>query len=314
MNAPLLDRRGVLTGGALVVAFAMASRLLGDAVGGGEGGAGPKVVRPDLDGSLKTNPWLDAWIRIDAQGKATVCSGKAELGQGIRTALLQVVAEELDMPPASITFITADTGRTPDEGLTAGSHSMQDSGTALANAGANVRMLLMSAAAKRLGVGTAELDTTGDGHIVAPDGKRISYGEAASSLSLHVEAVANAPRRSPQHYRTMNRDFQTRRYSRKADGRAGLRPRPATSWHGARARHSRPKLRNQAHHSPDCGCAKDAGSAQDHTERPVSGRCCPQGMAGYSGHASGTDKRLCENGPGFARGAWPAAFAVAREP
>jgi CO/xanthine dehydrogenase Mo-binding subunit len=208
MNLPVLDRRGVLTGGALVVAFAMTSRLLGDAVGGGEGGAGPKVVRPDLDGSLKTNPWLEAWIRIDAHGKATVCSGKAELGQGIRTALLQVVAEELDMPPASITFITADTGRTPDEGLTAGSHSMQDSGTALANAGANVRMLLMNAAAKRLGVGAAELDTTGDGRIVAPDGESISYGEAASALSLHVEAVANAPRRSPQHYRTMNRDFE----------------------------------------------------------------------------------------------------------
>lgn len=208
MNAPVLDRRKVLSGGALVVAFAMTSRLLGDAIGGGEGGAGPKVIRPDLEGSLKTDPWLDAWIRIDAQGKATVCSGKAELGQGIRTALLQVAAEELDMPPAAITFVTADTGRTPDEGLTAGSHSMQDSGTALANAGANVRMLLMRAAAKRLGFPAAELDTTGDGHIVAPDGKRVGYGEVASTLSLHVEAVANAPRRSPQNYRTMNRDFQ----------------------------------------------------------------------------------------------------------
>ncbi|EQB18939.1 xanthine dehydrogenase family protein molybdopterin-binding subunit [Novosphingobium lindaniclasticum] len=208
MNAPVLDRRKVLSGGALVVAFAMTSRLLGDAVGGGEGGAGPKVVRPDLEGSLKTDPWLDAWIRIDAEGQATVCSGKAELGQGIRTALLQVVAEELDMPPAAITFITADTGRTPDEGLTAGSHSMQDSGTALANAGANVRMLLIGAAAKRLGIPVRELDTTGDGHIAARDGRRVSYGEAARALSLHVEAVADAPRRSPQSYRTMNRDFR----------------------------------------------------------------------------------------------------------
>jgi xanthine dehydrogenase molybdopterin-binding subunit B len=53
------------------------------------------------------------------------------------------------VPPGAIDLITADTARTPDEGLTAGSHSMQDGGTAMANACANVRMLLTRAAAQR---------------------------------------------------------------------------------------------------------------------------------------------------------------------
>jgi nicotinate dehydrogenase subunit B len=202
------SRRQVLAaGGGLIVAFSLAPPALAQLAGGGEGGPAPKVVRPNLPGSLGSNPFLDAWIRLDGTGKATVFSGKAELGQGIRTALLQVIAEELDLPPLSIDFVTADTDRTPDEGLTAGSHSMQDSGTALANAGANVRLLLMRAAAKQWGLSISALSTSGEGHIVAPDGRRLGYGPLAAALSLHVEALPNAPRRDPAHYRTLGKNL-----------------------------------------------------------------------------------------------------------
>jgi nicotinate dehydrogenase subunit B len=201
-------RRQVLVGSGLLVAFSFMSRSgLAQQAGGGEGGPGPKIVRPDLPGSLKSTPILDGWIGITPDGHVTVFSGKAELGQGIRTALLQVAAEELDVPPTAITFITADTARTPDEGLTAGSHSMQDSGTALANAGANVRMLLTEAAAEQWDLPTERLLTSGDGHVVAPDGRRLGYGALAAAISLHVEAVPNAPLRDPAHYRTMGRNL-----------------------------------------------------------------------------------------------------------
>ena len=93
---------------------------------------------------------LDSWIRIDADGTITVFTGKAELGQGIKTAFLQIAAEELDVPFASLKVVTADTGRTANEGYTAGSHSMQDSGTAILNAAAQVRALLVAEAARRL--------------------------------------------------------------------------------------------------------------------------------------------------------------------
>src|SRR3954468_21872394 len=105
-----------------------------------------------LPGSLNGNRMLDAWIRIGADGKVTVFTGKVELGQGIVTALAQIAAEELDVPLAQVTMVPADTGRTPNEGQTAGSQSIENSGTALRMAGAEVRAMLLELAAKRFGV------------------------------------------------------------------------------------------------------------------------------------------------------------------
>ncbi|MBT2246278.1 xanthine dehydrogenase family protein molybdopterin-binding subunit [Sphingobium sp. BHU LFT2] len=207
MNDLYVSRRHVLGAGGLLVLFSIASPLLADQAGGGEGGAGPSVLRPDLAGSLRSSPRLESWIQISPDGHTTVFSGKAELGQGIRTALLQVAAEELDMRPDQIDFITADTRRTPDEGLTAGSHSMMDGGTALANAAANVRMLLTREAAKMWNIGQNQVSTNGDGHVIAADGRKLPYGLLAARLSLTAEAVANAPRRKPSQYRTVGRDL-----------------------------------------------------------------------------------------------------------
>lgn len=207
MTGPDVTRRQILATGGLLVAFSLAPPAFGDLAGGGEGGAAPGVVRPDLPGSLKSNPHLDSWIHIRPDGHTTVFSGKAELGQGIRTALLQVAAEELDMRPGQIEFITADTARTPDEGLTAGSHSMMDGGTALANAAANVRMLLSRQAARIWNLPPEQVTTSGEGHVIGPQGRKAAYGELAARLSLSIEAIADAPRRKPSEYRTMGKDY-----------------------------------------------------------------------------------------------------------
>ena len=79
MSAPVLPRRVVLKGGGLAVWFSL----------GGAATAHAERAIP-LPGDLKVAPLLDAWIRIDVDGRVTVFTGKAELGQGIRTALLQV--------------------------------------------------------------------------------------------------------------------------------------------------------------------------------------------------------------------------------
>jgi CO/xanthine dehydrogenase Mo-binding subunit len=181
------SRRDVLSAGAVVVAFSLAPRAFAQ-------GRAPARA-PGLPGSLRTTPLLDAWIRIDGSGQITVFTGKAELGQGVRTALIQVAAEELDVPPASIRLVTADTERTPNEGFTAGSHSMQDSGTAILNAAANVRALLAEAAAKRWNLAADAVSTAGDGRMKAASGQTATYGELAGSLSLHVAARPDVPRR-----------------------------------------------------------------------------------------------------------------------
>src|ERR1700746_3744820 len=172
MNGPvILDRRRVLAGsGALVVSFSLSGALAQD-----QSAATPS---PPAPGSLKTSPYLDAWIRIDADG-ITAFTGKAELGQGFKTAFQQIAAEELNVPFASLKVVTADTKLTANEGYTSGSHSMQDSGTAIQNAAAQARELLLAEAAKRLDVSIDNLQSE-DGVVIAPDGRRLSYGELVS--------------------------------------------------------------------------------------------------------------------------------------
>jgi len=194
MNGPVtLDRRQVLAGGgALIVSFS-----LSDAFAQEHAAAGA----PKPPGSLEKTPYLDAWIRIDADG-ITAFTGKAELGQGFKTAFQQIAAEELDVSFAAIKVVTADTGRTANEGYTAGSHSMQDSGTAILNAAAQVRALLIAEAARRLDL-PAESLRTDNGAVVAPDGQRLGYRDLVAGDVLHVQARVTSNLKDPATYKVM---------------------------------------------------------------------------------------------------------------
>ena len=196
MNAPvILDRRRVLAGGgALIVSFSLPGASAQDQAA--------SVPAPKPPGSLATTPYLDSWIRIDADGSITVFTGKAELGQGFKTAFQQIAAEELDVAFASLKVVTADTGLTANEGYTSGSHSMQDSGTAIQNAAAQVRALLIAEAAKRLELPVENLRTE-DGAVVSPDGRRLGYGELVAADMLHVQAQANAKLKDPATFKVM---------------------------------------------------------------------------------------------------------------
>ena len=143
-----------------------------------------------LPGSLNGNRMLDAWIRINTDGTATVFTGKVELGQGILTALAQIAAEELDLPLARVRMISGDTGRTPNEGQTAGSQSIENSGSALRLAAAEVVQIMREAAAPKLDAHAGEL-TAREGVLYAVNGKSITYGELAASLDLKREATAS---------------------------------------------------------------------------------------------------------------------------
>ena len=198
MTAVKLARRRFLArSGALVVAFTLAPDALAQAT--------PDAAKPPpLPGSLEQAPMLDAWIRIGADGRITVFTGKAELGQGIRTALLQVAAEELMVEPAAIELVTADTGRTPNEGYTAGSQSMQYSGTAIMNAAAQVREKLVGLAATRFGAAASDLVVENAG-VRAPDGRRATYAELVAGESLHVEAQPKSTLRPPDSHRVIGK-------------------------------------------------------------------------------------------------------------
>src|SRR5947209_5711604 len=144
-----------------------------------------------LPGSLGANRMLDAWIRINADGTATVFTGKVELGQGIVTALAQIAAEELDLPLSRITMVSGDTGRTPSEGFTSGSQSIEYSGTALRLAAAQAHAMLLEAAAPRLAASMEQLSAA-DGVITAPNGNKITYAELASAVDMHRQVSGTA--------------------------------------------------------------------------------------------------------------------------
>jgi CO/xanthine dehydrogenase Mo-binding subunit len=197
MNASvILDRRRVLAGGgALIVSFSLSDAFAQDQVPA----AAPASKPP---GSLATAPFLDSWIRIDADGSITAFTGKAELGQGFKTAFQQIAAEELDVPFESLKVITADTSRTANEGYTSGSHSMQDSGTAIQSAAAQVRELVVAEAARRLGLPAENLRTE-NGAVISPDGRRLSYGDLVASDMLHVQAQPKSKLKDPATFKVM---------------------------------------------------------------------------------------------------------------
>ena len=91
--------------------------------------------------SLKTNPLLAQWLRFEANGTVTVFTGKVELGQGILHALKLMAAHELEVPVSSIHIEEANTHQSPDEGMTSGSLSVQDSGLAIRQACAHAVQL-----------------------------------------------------------------------------------------------------------------------------------------------------------------------------
>jgi CO/xanthine dehydrogenase Mo-binding subunit len=147
--------------------------------------------------SLAANPVLASWLAFSPTGTVTIFSGKVEYGQGVWTALAQIAAEELDVALARVAVAPVSTGGSPDEGVTSGSLSIQHSGSALRQACAQARTLLLAAAAAKLGTAASAL-TVDDGQILAagqPTG--LSYWSLASPGLLDREAGAPVPVKPP---------------------------------------------------------------------------------------------------------------------
>ena len=124
----------------------------------------------ELPRDLAANPRLSRWIQVRDDGTIGVRVGKVELGQGIVTALAQIAADELGVDIAAIRMLPAGPDG-PDEGITAGSMSIMDSGAAVRMAAANVRARFAAAA------GTPTF----------------SYADLAASVDLDVPADPDVP-------------------------------------------------------------------------------------------------------------------------
>ncbi|MGD0608343.1 MAG: 2Fe-2S iron-sulfur cluster-binding protein, partial [Streptosporangiaceae bacterium] len=165
--------------------------------GGAPAGGATAASAGALPASLAANPVLGRWLDFGVGGEVTVRVGKVEYGQGIWTALAQVAAEELELGLTRVRMAPVSTSMSPDEGFTAGSRSVQDSGSALRQACAQARALLLAAASTRLAVSPAALTVT-DGQILAsgrPTG--LSYWSLATAGTLDRAAGDPVPTRPP---------------------------------------------------------------------------------------------------------------------
>lgn len=187
--------------GMLIVGFSMTgltSRLLTP--------GSPAVQRLDGRGSDR----LDSWVAIAVDGTVTAYTGKCELGQGLYTAQIQLIAEELSVPFDRVRLIQCDTALTPDQGTTSGaqSHPTNFNENNLALAGATAREALLLKASTRLNTSVDQL-VIRDGviSVKADPGNKVSYGELVGGRTFAIALNPAAKRKHPSQWTLLGKPW-----------------------------------------------------------------------------------------------------------
>ena len=148
----------------------------------------------------------NVFVRIDPDNRATITVSQSEMGQGVRTTLAMIVAEELDLDWSRVNVQTApaDEKKYGRQG-TGGSASIRRNWTRLRESGASARAMLLAAAADRLGVAANTLETA-DSYVIDPaSGKRIAYGDLAAAAA--TKPVPDKPSlKTPAQFRLLGKE------------------------------------------------------------------------------------------------------------
>ncbi len=184
------SRRAFLQGaGALIVSFSVLGRTAA---------AGAQFFGSHSTAGAPAPDQLDSWIAIAADGRVTAYTGKAEIGQGMATAQIQLVAEELCVPFDRVRLISCQTPITPDEGVTSGSQSTPTNFNHrnLAQAAATAREALLRLGAQHLRVPAASL-VARDGtiHVKNRPAKKVGYGTLIGGKRFNLRLDPKATRR-----------------------------------------------------------------------------------------------------------------------
>ncbi|HEX3122171.1 MAG TPA: molybdopterin cofactor-binding domain-containing protein, partial [Rhodanobacteraceae bacterium] len=151
------------------------------------------IARTSATGTFET------FIRITADGEVRAYNGHVDLGTGIRTALGQIVAEELDVSFARVVVVLGDTNDVPNQGPTIASETIQITAVPLRKAAAQARQFLIARAARRLELPVEELSIE-DGLIRGKDNRSVSYGELIEGDDIRLELADDAPVKPVESY------------------------------------------------------------------------------------------------------------------
>ncbi|WP_371743817.1 molybdopterin cofactor-binding domain-containing protein [Mangrovicoccus sp. HB161399] len=138
-------------------------------------------------------------VQIDAGGNATGFNGHVDLGTGVETALAQIVAEELDLPMARVSMVLGDTARTPDQGATIASETIQIAAIPLRKAAAQLRHYLAGEGARRLNAPMDGVESR-DGEIFWKD-TQVTYAALAAGKDVAMRLDEDMPVKDPKDYR-----------------------------------------------------------------------------------------------------------------
>jgi nicotinate dehydrogenase subunit B len=157
---------------------------------------------------------ISAWLHVGENGAVTVYTGKAEMGQNIRTSLAQQVAEELRVPVSVITMVMGDTDLAPWDMGTFGSRTTPTMGPQLRKVAATAREVLVAMAAERWHVQPATLQVAA-GKVSNPKTKEwLSYGELTRGQQITKLMPEDPPLTPPAEWRVAGTSIP------KVDGRA----------------------------------------------------------------------------------------------
>ena len=141
-----------------------------------------------LPGGLNTNRQLAQWLQFFPDGRVRLLSGKVEIGQGILHALAQIAAQELAIDLSCIDAVAASTAFSPNEAVTSGSLSIQDSGIAVRLASRHARLLFTQAVAAKYGVAAQDMEVV-NGQFMQGDKRLCGYGDLCQQVNLAVEVL-----------------------------------------------------------------------------------------------------------------------------
>ncbi|MFJ4389289.1 xanthine dehydrogenase family protein molybdopterin-binding subunit [Pseudomonas soli] len=169
---------------------------------------------------------VPAFLEIRADGSVHLLSPFMEGGQGVNTAMAQIIGEELDADPATFVVESAPAGEAyvvMENGLriTGGSMSVRMSYPTMRRLGALARAMLLQAGAEQLGVPVGELSTEPGKVLHAASGRALGYGElAAKAMDLPVPDPASVKLRDPSQFRWIGKPVQRLDAYDKSTGKA----------------------------------------------------------------------------------------------
>ncbi len=196
------SRRDFLKGsGALIVAFTVPL---------GAGATRARAATAAIGPALIDATQIDSWVVVGQDGRVRIHTGKVELGTGLRTAHMQIAADELDVAIGNIDLLESDTWFTPDQGTTSGSQSIKTNFRAgLRQACAEARKVLIDLAAQKLGVPANTL-VTREGAVVSTtdSSKKATYGELIGGQRFNLRITGRAPLKKPSELKVVGKPIR----------------------------------------------------------------------------------------------------------